>query len=496
MTLPKKIVRGQSLRNFPADTFNSMVDGRLEDLRTPETIEDTRKPRDKSPVIVQLVWDGMSDVPAGNTVKIGAAVLDPTVKDFAPFSGLKFHASAFTTDEQILDYAITMNKIIGGGAGAGYGIMPEAYWAKVSVSNLTHTYAKITTAGTLLTSDISGPLRIIWKPGSTGEQWCVLSIAGSGDFFQVVRGVTTGAVLDSDSTFTITSLARLEDHSLLPDDPLTVQNFPSGAHAMGDLIYAIYHPATADWEKIGTSSSSTPPLREFELTATKARGDGTATAKWLAEDGATLVGADISIDDAMLDSHFAGQTAEYLSGEHGFRGQALQMRDLADSPSPDTWRIINMEGYAEFIYCTWYSSGVGHYVSNESADDPWMRREPITVGGAITLADPASLLPASPSSSDKLICRLRNPDTTPPTYDVVGVKGTSGGGSTVWAIITTAANPGNYDAANTDGRATLADATTGVTVKNNYNDTFDVNTIVALNSDHEIVGAGCTPGTP
>lgn len=140
-------------------------------------IYDDRKPKSKSPVIVQLVWDGETALEPGATVELGAAVFDPTTSDSAPFSGLIFNCTAFSGAAELSDYAITMGPISSGG-GVGYGIMPEAYWAKVDVTDEAHTNAIIDAAGTLLASAESGGLRIVWKPSGTGEKWCVVSLMG------------------------------------------------------------------------------------------------------------------------------------------------------------------------------------------------------------------------------------------------------------------------------------------------------------------------------
>ena len=325
------------------------------------------------------------------------------------------------------------------------------------VSNLQRQTAELTRA-------IAG-LPVRWGSG------------GSNEFFQIIRGTTVGANLDTDDAFTIENIVALEDHSVLPDSPLWIANIPLVAHAMGDTVYALYRsgisvtatgaPATVDWEAFAGSASSTPPLREFILAADKARGDGTASVYWLTEAG-VLVGDPVDIDDATLGSRYAGKTASYIEGEEGFEGQAIQMRDLSETPSPDTWRIINMEAFAEFIYVTWYSAGVGHYVSNESADDPWNRREPAVVGGDITLADPAALLGASPATGEKLICRLRDPDTSPPTYDVVGLAG----GATIDKAVATASGTITARSGSTPGSGSVtlihSDGSPGTSSWKNY----------------------------
>lgn len=75
------------------------------------------------------------------------------------------------------------------------GIVP----AKVTIKDSTHEYAK-PTAGSdgKLESTASGTARIVWKAGSSGEQWCILQLGGGGSggteyngYFKIVNTSTT-----------------------------------------------------------------------------------------------------------------------------------------------------------------------------------------------------------------------------------------------------------------------------------------------------------------
>lgn len=157
-------------------------------------IVDPRTPKTKSAFRVRLVWSGATAIEPGSMVKLGNAAFDPTDNPQAPFEGLTFHCSPYTGAEELVNYAITMGPISGGtevtGYGVGYGIIPGAYWAKVSVTNTAHTHAAMLTSGVRLGSTTGTGLRIIWKPSGIGQLWCVVSLSDSiapGDFpvFQV-----------------------------------------------------------------------------------------------------------------------------------------------------------------------------------------------------------------------------------------------------------------------------------------------------------------------
>ena len=255
MSRLKKYRIGEAFKSFPANSWNDLVDEVERQQLQLEAIEDTRKPKSKSPVTIQIAWIGDEPLEPGATVRLIRALTDPDLDATAPFHGVKFLADEFAEDGALVDFAITMGPVaagvtksgslttrtddntgtltmagghgittgqsiivlwdggsrtvsagtvagnsvaIDGGAGqvlpdaatdvrvvltAGIteAIMPEAYWARVDVSDEAHTWAGIPSGGTLLESVTAGGLRIIWKPAGTGEKWAIVSLVGGED---------------------------------------------------------------------------------------------------------------------------------------------------------------------------------------------------------------------------------------------------------------------------------------------------------------------------
>jgi len=253
----RKIQVGNPRAQIGAQTFNELVEGEQSRRRELSTIEDTRSPQAKSPVVARLVWTGATLLAPGSTVKLTKSAFDETTDESAPFSGLTFHCEAFADGDQGSPYAISMGPIaaavtadgtlttrsdddtgvltmddgmhgiatgdvvdvqwadgsrlaitvgtvagttvpIDGGRGdvlpaestavtvvrsanVGFGVMPQAYWAKVNLSSATHTTAKRPASGTTLDSAVSAELGILWKPEGTGEKWCVVEVGGDPD---------------------------------------------------------------------------------------------------------------------------------------------------------------------------------------------------------------------------------------------------------------------------------------------------------------------------
>lgn len=173
----KRLRKGDPISRFPADSWNAMA-AKIDELRRElTTIEDLRKPKDKSPVIVRLVWDGADPIEPGACVKLGNSAFDPTTDDSAQFSGVTFHCDEFASLEaHPTECAITLGEIAGGGEGVGYGVLTGDYWAKVNITDAGHTGASILAAGSLLGSAQDCGFPIIWKPSGTGEKWCVISL--------------------------------------------------------------------------------------------------------------------------------------------------------------------------------------------------------------------------------------------------------------------------------------------------------------------------------
>lgn len=420
-----KLRKIRSLQSrLPASTFNELV-AQVEEMRKQlSAIDDERRPRPKSTVLVQLIWDADDPVEPGNCVKLGIIADDPTYFGYVPFSGLTLHADKYDAAETPEKYAITLEPIEGGGSGVGFGFMPNATWAKVDITDAGHTKATIDAAGTLLASSATAGQLIVWKPSGTGEKWCVVQIGGGIiDHYQIVRGTSVGEVADSDPTFTIENLIALEANSTLPDSPLTVTNQPAEAHTTSDPVYAIYREETDTWEALPGAGASTPALRMFVLTATKTLSQDSATVKWLDHAG-TAVGGDVTVYDP--DQRFAGQIADYVSGEAGFHGLALLRADLAESePGSPRYEIIAMERYAEWAVVEWNESPDNFWTLRDAADnfggDEWNNRRPVANAGQLTIIDPLGIT-ADAADGQLVIARLTDPDTLPPTYQAIEIK--------------------------------------------------------------------------
>jgi hypothetical protein len=265
---------------------------------------------------------------------------------------------------------------------------------------------------------------------------------GGGSHYQIIRGTCAAAVLDTDQAFQLENLVALEQLASLPSDPVWIANIPAVSHSEGDTVYALYRsgisvthtgaPATVDWEALGGSTSSSPPLRAFELTATKNLASATATAKWLDLDG-NMVGSNTTIYDPGF--RFSGRTATFYDDEEtGFRGYALLRTDLA-AEDPDRWEIITMESFAEWATVEYYGGGIWILSTAGFGGGEWDYRRPAADGGQITVFDPAAILPATLTTGMKAMARLAVPDTTPPTYAIQGVKGGAGGGGGLVSVL-------------------------------------------------------------
>lgn len=259
---------GERRRSLPSETLNALVEGEQKRRMELATIDDVRKPTAKSPVLVQLVWSGGSQLAPGSVVKLGAAVLDPTTVAHAPFSGLKFHCSAYTGGDSSAPGAITIGPIAGGGTGVGYGYLSEATWALVNVTNAAHTHAAAA-ASTVLQSGTAGA-RIVWKPSGTGEKWCVIELSGTTEKFRLIRGQCVGAVGGGDTTFLIDNVIVLsggvDPSGGNPATQVRVANIFGQSYSDNDLVQAVYSPTVVaspltDWEQLKTTGTATEKYR-------------------------------------------------------------------------------------------------------------------------------------------------------------------------------------------------------------------------------------------
>ncbi|MGD9632199.1 MAG: hypothetical protein AB7G28_20630 [Pirellulales bacterium] len=284
--------------------------------------------------------------------------------------------------------------------------------------------------GTSLAGEVAAEERfwIVWRRDS--QRWERLT-AGTGQAFQVIRGVTTAAVAPTDVAFQIESVSAYEQNALVPSEPTWIAAPAGGVTlAEGDAVWAIYRfnqlafdpgsgDVQVDWLMFEPGSSNTPPLREFELTATKTLAQDSATVKWLDLDG-NLVGSDTTIYDP--DQRFSGRAASYVGSERGFRGQASLRTDLA-AEDPDRWEIITMERFAEWAVVSYNSSGeTFHLVAGAFGGDEWNNRRPAADGSALAVSDPAAIVGRVPANGETSIVRLNDPDSSPPGYQLHGVR--------------------------------------------------------------------------
>jgi hypothetical protein len=429
----KKIFVGQKFKKFPAHTWNKLLAGELRDRgrRSPPDIK-TGSPH--SPVVVRLHWDGGSGIGAGRVVKLSTPFAVPGTDEIGVSAGLGFGCSAFAANEPLKRYAITLGPIDGGGEGVGYGVIPEAWWALVNVLDTDHEYAQVpAVGGDLLESVAHGELPIVWKPNQTGERWCIVQLlTGS---YQLIRGTAVTAVTPVNAAFQIQAVTEFEEHAVAPTAPVWVAAPPGGTTlSEGDYVWAAYHraftthdpgggPVDVDWVMIPTAESqSTPPLRRFAITSGKFSTTPSVTANWL-DFADNPVGDPVVIDDPHL--LFAGQDANYISGEAGFRGVALQRSDLAEEdPEPARWEMVAMEGFARWITATYESAISGDSDERKTQDwfrftgvyatrDQWNRKPPQLVGSPIRWYDDIEDPLVEPIVGDTVLMMLVDADGFP-----------------------------------------------------------------------------------
>lgn len=333
-------------------TFGKLVEGETQRRHALATIDDPRRPKQRSPVIVQIVWDGEDPLEPFHAVKLGAVVFDPASNPAAPYKALTFHATAFAAMDSTKAYGFALDRIPGGGEGVGFAVIPEAAWTKINVTNDTHAFAKIIAGGTLFDSHASEGLPIHWKESGTGEKWAIV-------------------LLQQTSVTTIDA-----------------------------------------------------PLRRFEYTAPKTLSQDTATIRWL-DDAGGLFGSPLTIFDP--DFRFHGRATSYLPGEGGFRGVALQRKDLA-AVEADRWEIVQSEGFATWAVVECYTATpVPLFTLNSYGGGPWDHRAPAEIGAAIVAAVPADML-SQLAPGRRFYAQLAAADTSPPSYVIVAAR-TGGSGS-------------------------------------------------------------------
>jgi len=166
------------------------------------------------------------------------------------------------------------------------------------------------------------------------------------------------------------------------------------------------------------TSSDTPPLRRFELTANKLLAATSATVNFFEDDG-TLTGSDVTIYcPAGL---FAGRVDSYVGTERGFQGVALLRTDLG-AVEPDRWEIVVMERFAEWAVVQWSQSGGNWTLVNDAfGGDDFNWRRPAANAAVLAVSDTAELIGRALVDGEKAIARLTmDPDT--PTYQLHGLR--------------------------------------------------------------------------
>lgn len=189
----RKFRVGDTLEGIPVDTLNAHTDAVLAQRTRIGTLPDERKPKQKSPVVVQVVWSTGSDLPAGSCVKLGDAVFDPDTTTGAEFSGITFYVEEFGATDIGSPYAVTLGPLTDGSGTptAGMAFIPNCTWAKVNVIDSYHKYAQPTPSDHLFQSGWAG-LRILWKQSGTGEKWAIVQTARNP--LHVQLGVVTDIV--------------------------------------------------------------------------------------------------------------------------------------------------------------------------------------------------------------------------------------------------------------------------------------------------------------
>jgi hypothetical protein len=433
MTILRRLRVGDSLDNFPGDTFNAICDA-VEAFQRSGQVAPPPLPAAvvQRNMTVRIHNDTGIDLGRSAVVGLGDPIATPPTFADVVNRAPVLHAVVPDVDVHKRRFAIVPMPVPDDAGGEA--VRAGFVWCQVEVQEDSHQYAQLRDGDTTkFDTAKSGPAEILWREaGASGTKWALVLVRlGLGDHFQIVRGTCVANVAAMDPVYQIENLKELEEHAALPDSPLWVVNRPAAEHSLGDEVYAIYNQGaytipedppdpeiSVDWEEIPTTASDNlPPLRRFVLTANKLLTSATATAKFL-DDAGDPVGSDVTLHDPVL--RFSGRVADDLyAGSPAFEGIALLRRDLADV-EPDRWEIIAMDALAEFITVKFYETVTAwKYVQSESnASNHWHVHEPQAVDADVTIQDDLDILPvaAQIATDQKLLARLLDPDSDPPTY--------------------------------------------------------------------------------
>lgn len=480
-----KLRIGETSVNFPAKTFNALVDGEERDRNKPSAIDDTRQPKQKSPVVARLVWSGTDAVDPGRTLKLGNAVFEPATDEWAPFESLAFFVSEFAGSDLHQPYAIAMGPIQPGNTtpSVGYGIIPNAWWAKVNITDATHTHAT-PAAGTLLTSSVNGE-RILWKESGTGEKWAIIQVER--DNFRLIRGQSYGVQSGTDVLLdNVVVLAGGFDPSEgSTSATISVANIFSQTYSDNEYVHAVYSPGV-------TGSSNWETLKSTAGTEQKRLLRGQTTADVLA--GASTFSIDhIELLSYSIDPRSTpGSSSETLTIHKEDIKAALQDNDWITAIYNDTdgqWEWLCTERFRA-IRGTWYSGTstlvVDHLVVLDSGLDP--RSDTTSDTETINVTNVAS---DTYGSGDKVYADWNAKDGV---WEARPKGGTSGG-TLKWGTINAAGSAATVAGTpSTDGTIDLYSdfgGDTGVSFNNYYPDEATSGAVGCIDSNNNIVTWSC-----
>lgn len=485
---------GERVTGIAGQTMNALIAGELRDRRKLSALDDTRTPKQKLPVVVSLVWAGSDKVEPGDVVKLVDVLFTYEEEESAPFSGLQFNADVFA-GEYDAPFAIALGPIDPAVTGEGdvvvensigYGFIPDAYWARVAVSDAGHEFAHIPTSGKLLASNATNGQRIIWKPTGTGTKWCVVAIERERG--RLIRGQSYG--VQSGSTVLLDGVVPLAGGF----DPtngdgsaqVTVTNVFGNVYADNEYVDAVWSPgSTADWETLKTSSGS----EKYRLIRGKAFGNVDGDDETFNIDNIVVLAG--GLDPRSVASDATEQLEiENAPGETFFDGEIV----VAIYREIDaTWEVLAVE---RFRQCKgdYYSTTDSTHIIIENVEPLGSGLTPLTdESGRLTVVKQAM---QSYTSGDVVAC-----DFNDPTEEwEARPKSDSKSYRLICGIAYTAATPIATDdgtflidhvevlAGGLDPRTTPGDATEKITVRNTQHEAIPTGAkVTAIYNDSAIV---------